>query len=145
MNNVADVDDQDDSFAIEMQREGVIEHDNPGAQLGLQEKNLQINDNYNHHDHDHRISSSFDTSNWQDWTAEKVNEYIEYLLTESNYHKKDIDNLMNQVLLKMNITGKVLKTLKEDEELWIQFQNKIENHSFGIWIAISASLKKLQL
>ena len=50
---------------------------------------------------------------------------------------------MNQVLLKMNITGQVLTKIKENEKLWMQFQNKIENYSFGIWIAISDPLEKL--
>ena len=87
--------------------------------------------------------SQYDTSNWEDWHADQVCKYVEYLLIENNYNQKDIDELMNQVLLKMKITGKVLKTLKENDALMKQFQNKIENHSFGIWIVIANALEQL--
>ena len=72
-----------------------------------------------------------------------MNKYIEYVLIKNNYTSKDIDDLMNQVLNKMKITGNILKKLKENDNLWNKFQNKIENYSFGIWIAIANPLEKL--
>ena len=87
----------------------------------------------------------YDTRNWEDWNANQVCKYIEYLylLIENNYDTQDIDDLMNEVLLKMKVTGKVLKTFKNNDILWNQFQNKIENHSFGIWIVIAHGLEQL--
>ena len=90
----------------------------------------------------HKVSE-YDTSNWEDWNADQVCKYIEYLLIENNYDKKDIDELVNKVLLKMKITGKVLKIFQENEVLLKQFRDKIENHSFGIWVVIANALEQL--
>ena len=85
----------------------------------------------------------YDTRNWEDWNVDQVVKYIEYLLIENNYDSKDIDDFMNKVLLKMKITGKVLKKLKNNDILWNEFRKEIKDHSFGIWIAIAESLEKL--
>ena len=119
--------DQEQDYNSEMQIEGVVDNDH----------------DYDLRDQKANYHAKFDTSNWKEWDPNQVNEYMKYLLVQNKYNEKDIDNLMNQVLLKMNITGKVLIKIKENEKLWNQFQHKIENHSFGIWIAIADSLEKL--
>ena len=90
-----------------------------------------------------KSEDEYDTTNWESWNVDQVCKYIEYLLIENNYDSKDIDEVMNKVLLQMKITGKILKKLKANDILWKRFQNKIEDHSFGVWIAIAESLEKL--
>ena len=85
----------------------------------------------------------FNTINWEDWNANDVNKYIEHLLRLNNFAEKEIQDFVDKVLLKMKITGKILKKLKQSDILWNQFQQKIENHSFGIWVAIAESVEAL--
>ena len=86
---------------------------------------------------------AYDTSNWEDWTTDQVCEYIEYLLIANNYDKKDIDELMDQVLLEMKITGNVLKILKENDFFSKTFREQIQNHSVDMCNVISQALEQL--
>lgn len=36
-------------------------------------------------------ASNFDTKNWENWDANQVCKYIEYVLIENNYNKNDIE------------------------------------------------------
>ena len=55
----------------------------------------------------------------------------------------EVDQFMNDVFEKMNLTGKIIMTLKENSIYWNKFANKIENYSFGIFVAIDNEIKNL--
>ena len=121
-----------------------FEREGYGNQIG--ERNvveMEGIDNIDDIEPGNELNNDIDVSNWETWNSKTFNKYVEQLLIENNYEKNEIDDLMNKVLINLNVTGKVLKKLKENDILWNQFQNKIENHSFGIWIVISQSLQKL--
>ena len=77
LNNFVDVGDhdQDNIDNLEMQIEGMVNiHDLHGQEV------IENSNNCN--------DETFDTSNWKDWDANKVNQYIEYLLKKNQYKKK---------------------------------------------------------
>ena len=53
------------------------------------------NNDYNDK-HELDLHSTANTSNWKDCGVNQVNKYIEYLLTENNFHQNENDILSNQ-------------------------------------------------
>ena len=81
---------------------------------------------------------------WENWTDIEVKNYIEMKLLDNGIKSPCIKAFMAE-FSKHNITGKELKTMKNDIDVNAleQFKSKFENQSFDIWTTISKSIQHL--
>ena len=87
--------------------------------------------------------TSLDINNWKQWNNADVNQWIRFILKDNMFCQKDIDQFMTQVFVQMRMSGKILVILKSNDEFWNSFKSKIENYSFGIFVAIGNQIRKL--
>ena len=109
------------------------------ANIG-QIEGLDFNDNNNNKNNN---QVQLDNNNWKQWNSNQVNEWIRLVLKDSMIEDDKIDQFMSDIFVKMEISGKILMILKTNDEFWLNFKTKVENYSFGIFVAIGNAIRSL--
>ena len=84
-----------------------------------------------------------DTRDWQNWDSSRLSNYVKGLLKRNNNSQEEIDHFMNNFWINMGITGQTLVRLKQSDDRWNKFENKVENYSFGLGFVVADSLQQL--
>ena len=105
------------------------------------------------------VDDNLDEKQWSSWTAEELSRWIEIKLRngikDAGYINADrmdmkikdeieikIANFMNK-FKDQELTGPLLKSMKQSEELKSQFKSMMQNYGFGYWIIVSTAIDSL--
>ena len=95
-------------------------------------------------DQDTSNLNKIDANDWKKWSKKNVIDWVFDVLKKNDFENNEIESFIQNTFKKLHVNGKVLLVLKKHESSLKDFEQKIQNVSFGISVVLMNEIKELK-